>query len=388
MGLFEKIFRKPPTPRGDPQGFFKTLTAYAPVFSTWGGAVYESELVRAAIDARARHVSKLEVNVFGAAKPALRNKLKTGPNEWQTWGQFLYRLSTILDVNNTAFILPVIGEYGETTGVFTTVPSSYSLLQYGGEPWLRLHFSSGNYAAIELRRVGIVTKFQYTSDYFGEGNGALAPTMELIHMQNQGIAEGVKSAATYRFMAKLNNFAKPEDLKKEREQFTSKNLKNGSGVLLFPNTWSEIKQIESKPFVVDADQMKIIESNVYTYYGVNERIMQSSATADELDAFYNGAIEPFAIQVADVMTKMLFSQKERSLGSFVSISSNRLQYMSVANKIALVRDLGDRGMITIDEARALLNYGPLPDGAGAMVPIRGEYYNATEEDTNNASESE
>ena len=86
---------------------FQTLTAYTPVFTSWSGQIYESELVRSAIHARATHISKLSVQVQGSAKPKLQTKLKTGPNEWQTWGQFLYRLSTILDVQNTAFLVPV-----------------------------------------------------------------------------------------------------------------------------------------------------------------------------------------------------------------------------------------------------------------------------------------
>ena len=389
MGLFEKLFGKEAAPVGVPEGKFKTLTAYEPMFRHWSGSIYESELARAAIDAKARHASKLQVTVSGAAKPVLQSKLRSAPNAFQTWGQFLYRVSTILDVENTAFIAPVLGEYGETTGYYPLCPKRWELVQYNGEPWLRFEFNDNKRAAIELSRVGIMTRFQYRSDFFGESNAALDPTMELIQIQNQGIAEGVKSAATYRFMAKLNNIAKPDDLKKERELFSEKNLREGRGVLLFPYTWNDIKQIESKPFVVDADQMATIENNVFNYFGVNEAVLQSKADADELDAFFNGTIEPFAIQLSEVLTKMTFTLRERSFGAEVRVTSNRLQYMSIANKIALVKDMGDRGMITIDEARELLNYAPLPDGAGTMAPIRGEYYNAatTEEVTENASEA-
>ena len=128
MGLFDKIFKRP-VPQDQPQGFFKTLTAYAPAFTTWGGQIYESELVRAAINARATHISKLQVQVQGTAKPKLQTKLRTGPNEWQTWGQFLYRLSTILDVNNTAFIVPVMDDYLEVSGIFPVLPTQIQIVQ-------------------------------------------------------------------------------------------------------------------------------------------------------------------------------------------------------------------------------------------------------------------
>ena len=99
-------------PQGSGQGYFTTFDGYTPVFTSWGGEVYENELVRAAIHVRATHVSKLSVQIQGSAKPKLQTRLRTGPNEWQTWSQFMYRLSTILDIQNTAFIAPVLDEFG------------------------------------------------------------------------------------------------------------------------------------------------------------------------------------------------------------------------------------------------------------------------------------
>ena len=374
MSLFDKIFKRP-EPGGQTQEIFQTLTAYTPVFTSWGGKLYESELIRAAINARATHISKLSVEVKGSAQPKLKTKLKSGPNEWQTWGQFLYRLSTILDVNNTAFIVPVMNDYMEVSGIFPVLPSQCQIVQYNNEPWLRYQFRTGQYASIEMIRCGIMTKFQYEDDFFGSDNSAINPTMELINIQNQGISEAVKSAATFRFMAKMNNFVKPEDLAKERQRFTKENLENGGGgVLLFPNTYSEIKQIESKPFVVDAEQMKMIQTNVYNYFGVNEDILQNKAFGDAWAAFYEGAIEQFSIQFSEVVTKMLFTERERAAGAFVMATANRLQYMSGKEKLSYATIMGDRGFVMIDEIREVFNLPPLPNGMGQRLPVRGEYY--------------
>lgn len=374
MGLFDKIFKKP-NPTGTLQGFFKTLTAYAPVFTTWGGQIYESELVRAAINARATHISKLHVQVRGSAKPKLQTKLKAGPNEWQTWGQFLYRLSTILDVHNTAFIVPVMDGYMEFSGIFPVLPTQCQIVQVDGEPWLRYQFQAGQYASVEMRYCGIMTKFQYDDDFFGSDNSALRPTMELINIQNQGIGEAVKSASTFRFMAKMNNFSKAEDLAKERQRFTRENLQKGDGgVLLFPNTYSDIQQIKSAPFVVDAEQMKLIQTNVYSYFGVNEDVLQNRAYGDKWSAFYEGAIEPFSIQFSEVSTKMIFTERERASGSFLMATANRLQYMSNTEKLNVSAQMADRGIMNRDEIREIWNLPPLPDGQGQAYTIRGEYY--------------
>ena len=386
MSLLDKIFRPKEAKKSEDalreaRSFFETLTAYSPVFTNWSGAIYESEIVRAAIDARARHISKLKVETVGTANPSLQAKLALGPSQFQTWSQFLYRVSSILDVTNNCFICPIFDERMVITGVFPVLPASCTLVEYDGEIWLRYQFANGQYAAVEFNKCAILTKHQYKSDFFGDSNFPLRETMQLIHIQNQGIQEGVKNAATFRFMATLNNFSSAADLAKERERFTESNLSTESksgGFLLFPNTYKDIKQIDVKPYSIDAAQMQQIRENVFNYFGVSEDVLQNKAKAEDLEAFFDGAIEPFAIQFSEAMTRMLFSERERAQGSYIIANANRLQYMSTTAKVQMAKELGDRGAILIDEIRELFNYEPLPDGAGQVAPIRGEY-KATDE---------
>lgn len=392
MGLFEKIFSKQEATKVA-NTYFQELNGYVPVFSSWNGRLYESELVRSAIDTKARHISKLSVKPTGAAKPTTQTKLKKAPNEYQTWGQFLYRASTILDMQGTCFIVPSWDVFNNVVAVNVIKPNSWTLVTVGSnnEPWIRFSFLNGKVASCRLSEVGILTRFQYEDDYFGTKNDALADTMELINIQNQGIKEAVKNSSTYRFMAKVTNFTKPDDLAKERERFSTSNLSKGSGgLLLFPNTYGDIQQIKSTPYTVDTAQTELIQTNVFNYFGVNLDIMQNKASVDQMDAFFNGAIEPFEIQLADVMTRMLFTDREIEQGSRIDITANRLQYMTTSSKIQLAKDLGDRGFITINEVRELFNYPMLPDEIGNKMPIRGEYYNVGEkgETTNDGVDSE
>jgi len=380
MGLFEKLFGKSEQPK--PQkvdGKFKLLTAYEPVYTSWSGSLYESELVRSAIDARARHISKLRVEIQGAAKPKLQIRMKRSPNDFQTWSQFLYRLSTILDMQNTAFIVPVFGEFGEIIGVYPVLPTRCEVISVEGEPWIRYRFNNGQTAAIELYLIGIMTKFQYKSDFFGESNAALLDTMSLIKLQRDGIKDATKNSNTYKFWAQVSNFTKTEDLAKERKRFTSQNLTadaDSEGLLLFPNTYTNITKLDSKSFVVDEGQMKLIQTNVYNYYGVNERILQNLANGDEWAAFYEGCVEVFAIQFSEVMTRMLFTPREQSQGSLLMATANRLQYMSNADKLNVAAQLTDRGILSINEAREIFNLMPV-DG-GDVRTIRGEYKDAND----------
>ena len=384
MSLFERIFGNRPKPKGAFEGTFKMLSGYTPRFTSFSGGLYESELVRSAINANATHISKLDVTVQGAARPALQRKLTHGPNAFQTWSQFLYRAATLYYVHNTLFIVPVFDEFGEPSGVYTPLPDRCELVQYEGVPYIRYEFSWGQKAAVELENCGLMTRMQYRNDFFGENNRALYPTMELIHIQNQGIEEGVKSAATYRFMAKVNNFSLTEDLAKERERFSEANFSReakGGGMLLFPNTYSEIQQIKATPFTADAEQMKAIEDNVFDYFGVNEDILTNHFDAETWSAYYEGAVEPWAIQFSQVMTKMLFTLREQTQGNCVFASSNRLQYMSNADKLSVAQTMADRGLMTRNEIRAIFNLPPLPDDIGNTIPARGEYYNVGEGST-------
>lgn len=382
MGLIDAIFR--PTKAKESikalnkaKDYFATVTGYEPVFHTWNGAIYESELVRSAIDARARHISKLKFEITGSGQPQLQTKLRQGPNQWTTWSQFLYRVSTILDNQNTCFVTPVFDADMRITGYFPVMPNKCSVVEYNDEPWLRYEFKRGQYAAVEMRKVAVLTKFQYKRDFFGTDNEALKETLKLIHLNNQGIEEAVKSSATYRFMAQLNNFTKHEDLVKERERFSDENLANdGRGLLLFPNTYQNIQQIKTSPFTVDKDQMELIRTNVYDYFGVNEDVLQNKAYGDSWSAFYEGCVEEFAIRLSEAMTKAIYSERERAQGNLVMFTANRLQYMSNKDKLEFVNQGLDRGMLSVNEAREVWNLAPV-DG-GDVRTIRGEYKNATD----------
>ena len=387
MGMFDWLFGNRPKTKERYAEAFKMLDGYTPVFHNWQGSIYESDLIRSAINARATHISKLKVETYGAAKPALQTKLKNGPNEFQTWSQFQYRLSTLLDMHNTVFLCPVYDRYGQPSGIYTPLPMRCEIVQYDDIPYLRYEFGNGTKAAIELEYCGIMTKFQYRNDFFGENNHALQNTLDLIHIQDQGIQEGVKSAATYRFMAKLSNFAKAEDLAKERQRFTAENFTRdakGGGLLLFPNNYQDVKQVDVKPWVVDAEQRKAIEANVYKYFGVNDDILTNHFDSENWSAFYEGAIEPFAIQESEVLKKMFFTLREQSTGNGVSVTANRLQYLSNQDKLAVSSQLLDRGILSINDVRDIWNLPPVEDGDVRI--IRGEYWNADEKVKNGSSE--
>lgn len=379
MGLFESLFKKP-TQGESVRGYFKMLNGYTPTFTSYEGGLYEQEITRAAIHAFATHCSKLKPEVQGSAYRNLGKMMEFRMNPFMDTSKFLYRLATILSVDNNAFIIPINDETGQRiTGYFPIRPMQTEVIQDAqGKAWLRYTFSNGQKAAIEFDRVGVMNQYQYKNDIFGESNAALYPTMQLINTHNQGIIEGVKQSATIRFMARLANVYKAEDIAKERVRFTQENLSadNNSGVMMFDNKYADVKQIMSKPYVVDAEQMKSIQSNVFNYFGTNEKILQNDFTETNYSSYYEGKLEPFAIQLSLVMSNMTFTERELSQSNRIIFSANRLDFMSTENKRELVFGAFDRGFMNHNTGCKILGI-PEVGKDGDKFFIRVEYAETT-----------
>jgi hypothetical protein len=287
-------------------------------------------------------------------------------------------------MHNNAVIVPVYNDSMEQIGIYAVLPKKCEIVEYRGEPWLRYTFVNKEKAAERLSRVAILTRFQYKSDFFGEKNNALDSVMELEHLNDEGIKEAVKNGAHYRFLARVNNFSSTEDLKRERIRFSEANLKsedNNGGILLFPNTYTDIRQIDPQSYTVPEAEQEEIRRNVYNYFGINEDVLQSKAYGDAWAAFYESVVEPFAIQFSETVTAATFTESEIQRGSFVMLTANRLQYMSTTEKLNVSAQLADRGILNRDEIREIWNLPPIPEGAGQAYTIRGEYYLLNEDGT-------
>lgn len=370
----EKIAKK------EVESFYKELEFYKPAWRTWNGALYESELVRAAIDSIARHASKLKISFEGPAQIKFKTHASKNPNPWQTWEQFLYRVASILYVQNNVLLVPIMDGYGDKIGIFPVMASDAQIVveKQSGVEYIRFTYRKKK-LAIELSYVGILNRFQLYNELFGESNKALAPTLGLIDLENQGVAEAIKSSASYRFMARINTLVKDEDLKKEKEEFNKTNFSQGSdsgGLLLFNKKFEDIKQITSNPYTLKSEELDHIRTNVFNYFGVNEDIIQNKAYGDKFTAFYEGCIEWFSIQLSEVVTNMIFNADQQSYGNKILFTSSRLAFMSNTEKLNISEKLLDRGVLSINEVREIWNL-PAIEGGDEHI-VRGEYKNTDE----------
>jgi hypothetical protein len=372
MGFLDRILPKRWQSEASRPAQWQTSVAYSPVFSSRQGGIYEMELTRAAINAKASACAKLEPQVIGYRK-TLDAAMKSRPNPFQDTYKFLYRLCTILESETTAIVVPMLASDSRTvTGYFTAYPSRVEVVESGGGYYLRFSMPDGKRMAVDLDKVGILTKYQLKDDFFGSGNRALEPTLDLLHANSEGMVNGIKSGSSTRLLVKLSSNTKPDDIKREKERFIKDNMqKDSSGIVFADNKYDEVKQLVTKPYLVDASQQELIQRNVFNYFGVNEKILQNTYSEDEYNAFYEGVVEPFAIQLSQVLTNMTFTDREQAFGNKVVFSDNRLQYASNKTKITYAQTMFDRGLASTNDIMDIFNR-PRTEGGDDRY-IRKEY---------------
>lgn len=392
MGLFQNIFskNKEPTNATSTSTYFKTLNAYAPVFTTNDGGIYEMELTRSAINSFATHVSKFTPKFVGdnGKYKRLMHKLTNKPNDYMVTSQFLLKIATLYEAHNNVFIIPLYNEFGELDGYYPIVPQMCELVELENKLYIRYRFNNGQSASIEYERVGILRKFYYKDDFFGEDNKPLATTINLIHSNNQGIMNSIKNSAVIRFIARIPTLSKQKDIDELRDSFASSNLSkdsNASGLMVYDSKITDLQPINTKQFVIDNEQINHIKNNVYSYFGTNEKIIQNNFNEDEFNAYYEGKLEPFLTQLSQVLTFMTFTDEEIEKGVSIILAESRVQFASNSTKLNVSTQLFDRGILTQNN---VMDMWGLPNVEGGDVHyIRKEYTNVNnlDKDTGGAN---
>ena len=163
-------------------------------------------------------------------------------------------------------------------------------------------------------------------------------------------------------------------MEKERKRFVDANFNasNAGGVMLIDAKYEDVKQLQTNQYTVDSAQMAQIKENVFNYFGTNEKILQNSFTSDEWGAYYEGKIEPFAIEASLVHTNMVFNPHQVAFGNEIMFTANRLQYASNKEKLDIVTQLFDRGFLTHNQGLEVFNMASIGE-AGDKRYIRKEY---------------
>lgn len=373
MGLFSKkqtIDTSEQEVRALRQELIKMVIGYTPAFSTYAGGLYEMDLTVSAIDSMARHASKASIKIKGSAYKNLGNQWKIRINDTMTFQQFIYRTMTIFKCENNVFLIPIYDDVHKICGLHPVSSIGSSIVKVGDELMLRYVMNSITYA-IPYSEVGHVKSHQYKHELYGEGNRSLIPTLQLLDTQKQGILNGIKNSGIISFLGRIAQTSRPEEVAKLQKQFNEQNLavENNGGIGLYDAKISEVTQVKYNQWTIDATQAAHIETSVFNYIGTNSKIMQNDFNEETWGSLYEGGLEPFLIQLGQVMTCILFTPKEIAMGNEVIIESTRLQHASTEVKWKMVTEGVDRGIFTPNEGRELMNLPPVDGGDKRMIRL-------------------
>lgn len=370
--LIDSVFHRPQFKAVN--GYFATFTEYQPRFTTWAGGIYEAELTRSIIESGADHASKLKPEIYGNARSAATRALRLKPNPWQTTPQFVKRVWTILEVNDTCLIIPLYDKQGTHNGYYPVMPKQCVAYDVKGELWLELTFTGGEKRLVAWEDVGVLTRHQFKSDLFGDGpKAALSPTLDLIQAEMQAEKTAIEQGAAVRFIGKYSQNLDPEDMKARQQEFNRQNLSadNAGGIAVYDRLFESVQQITPQSYTVDTQQMLRIEKAAYRYFGSNEDIVLNKADEQTFNSYYEGRIEPFAVVLGAVLTCMTFSPTEISYGNEIAFSANRLQFASNQTKLSVATALFDRGIWCGNDVADVFQTAHYEGGEKHV--IRGEY---------------
>lgn len=341
---------------------FKELNDYKSYFGTFGNNIFNSDDVRSCVRALSEHTSK--------ANPRCTDKnierlLSLKPNKYMNGKDMLSKLRNILEIKNTAFLYIERDNLNRVIGFYPVPYKTCQAVEYKNGLFVKFEFNgrATNSLVLPWEDLAVLRNDYLDSDIFGESNLPILNTLEVINTLDKGAANAVKSTANLRGILKSTKaMLSPEDVKKQKDTFVKDymNLDNEGGIASIDAT-QEFIPITMKPTTASAEESEAFRDKIYKYFGVNEKILKSSYTEAEYDAFYEARIEPFLIALSLELTKKIFSDREISYDNKVWFESNRLQYSSAKTKISMV-SLVDRGLMTPNEFRELFNMAPYEGG--------------------------
>ena len=345
------------------QARWRELGAYTAVFSPFGRDIWRSDLVRSCIRAISEHTSKANAV---SNKPEIAQLLNTKPNMYMNGKDFLTKIRNWLEVKNTAFIY--INREPLTAKVlgFYPVPyESFEGIEAEGELFIKFYFAGNSERQLILpwADLAVMRKDYYSSDIWGDDNGAILEKLDIINTADQGVANAVKSTANLRGILKSTKaMLKREDIKEQQQQFIEDymNLSNNAGIASLDASM-DFQPIKMEPIVADSALVKEYRDDVFRYFGVNDKILMSQYNEDEMEAFYEARIEPFLVALGTELTRKVFTDRELALKNYIIYESNRIGYASNKTKLNMIQ-LVDRGILTPNELRQVFNLAPYDGG--------------------------
>jgi HK97 family phage portal protein len=387
LGLLQKIFGKTKEAL-EQRTQFRLLGSWDTSFSPYDGNQWNISHVRAAVDAFARNAAKVTPRhirrgggTFEDVSGPINRLLQTRPNPYMTAFAFYYKLAACYKLTNNAFCYPVWDD-GQLAALYPIMAQLINLVEYKGELYCEMTFATGARHVVPYADLIHIRGHFYDNDIFGSDNRALQSVLGTADAFNKSMGRFAELISVIRGVLRFSTQAKSEDLNARRDEFVRDNMlvkNNGTGIVV-TDTKYDFTPTQDKQTPIPTGQLEYIKTQVYDYFGVNKEIIQNTFNEQQWNAFYEGELEPFFIQLAQAMTNALFTERERGHGNEIICEANRLQYASIASKIAAINALSAIGVLTVDQSLEIFNMAPIGGEEGARRVQSLNFVNAAKAD--------
>lgn len=340
-------------------------------FSYFNGDAYSSDIYRSAVDSIARNVAKLKgMHIIRNEKSrskgdsSLNYILQVRPNPFMTAYDLIYKLCTHYYLYNNAFAYLDKDDKGNLIGIYPLKPLYMEfMVDPSNDLYCKFVFNGNKESIFPFNDVLILRRFFNDNDLLGDDNQAILPTLNLAHTQSEGMENNIKSGGQIRGILKYTQTLAPEKLKQEKEIFVKDymSMADGGGIIAVDGKYEYIP-VDLKPTLIDEKQLQAIKNKIYEYLGISENIVNSTYTESEWSSFYESVVEPLGVQLGLELTDKVFTRREQRFGNTIIFEANRLEFASINSKTSMIKELIQFGLLSINDARDILNLPPVEDG--------------------------
>lgn len=376
MGLFDFL---QPKKRREQRKFAQMLNGRMPIFSHFGTNIYASDVVQQACFCIVQEIKKLtprHVRRAGSDVEPVAGRLQAvldAPNAVMTTADMLERIAWAYLINYNAWIIPARDKAGKIEALWPVNPVRVTYIEdAGGRLAVTMEFEDGTESTLLYSDLIHVRSHYFANDYMGgdangqPDNSALLDTLEINNTLMQGVAKALKSSYAVNGVVKYNTMLDDGTMQANIDALTERLQNNESG-LMGMDLKGEFVPIKKEIKLVDKDTLEFIDSKILRHFGVPLPILTGDYNPEQLAAFYQKTIEPFVVAIAQAFTKGIFSRQEIGHNNAIEFYPEELIFMSTAQKLEMVRLLGDSGALFENEKRRIFGMQPLPELVGRRM---------------------
>lgn len=289
------------------------------------------------VSALARHLSKIEVGISneksqGLSFRYLEKVLKYRPNPVQTANSFWYSLA--YDFFFSGVALAYIEWDGWKVANLWAISSKevQDVRIKGHDIFIRFNLN-GEVREDVLDNFIALIRHPSTSNPFNTYDPSMNKILEILATNEEGIIKAIQNSSLIRFIVASSANMSEQQVIKKQEQF--KDRINKADSILYVTNAENLTQVNNQSKWATSDDVKEMKREVYNFFGVNEKFLDSSYDENSWQSVYDGALEPFITVLSQELTIKLFTDREFDVGNRIEVLTSPLQTASLQTRIKL-----------------------------------------------------